>query len=185
MTSSAKRFLPAGRQHQGGLTLVETMATLAVAAVLLTAAVPPMQDFITRNRMSTEVNNFVASMYLARSEAVKRLQDVMICAGDETTGCSGSTDWESGWIVFADIDNSNSYTTGDPVLQQNTALPNRFRIIGGSHTMATFKPTGQTAGSNGTFKFCDTGDIAKTRKVVLSNEGRVRIEQLSTTGCSS
>jgi type IV fimbrial biogenesis protein FimT len=172
--------------RQLGLTLVETMATLAVAAILLTAAVPPMQDFITRNRMSAEVNTFVASTYLARSEAVKRLQNVFLCSSDSSlSGCSDSKDWESGWIVFVDNDNSGGFSTGDTILQRNAPLPGRFKIQG-NQTFFAYDATGKLVNplTNGHNEFCDTGKVANTREVYWSNEGRVRVDQLSSTGCS-
>lgn len=172
------------RPRQRGLTLVETMATLAVAAILLTTAVPSLQDFLTRNRMSTEVNTFMASLYLARSEAVKRLQNVKVCPTTDYSTCSG-TDWEPGWMVFLDINDDGVVNGSDAVLQQNPALPARFRIIGDiGRPYAEFQPTGQAGGFNNTFEFCDTGKVAKTRKVYLSDEGRIRVEKLTTTGCA-
>lgn len=185
MASDAIFSLP--RRRHGGLTLVETMITLAVASILLTAAVPPMQDFITRNRMSTEVNAFMAALYLARSEAVKRVQNVKICpANADFSACTGSTDWEGGWMVFVDAADDGVVISGiDTVLEQNPALPARFQIIGGiGRAAAIFRPDGQAAGSNNTFTFCDTGNVANTRKVILSNEGRIRVVQLTAAGCS-
>ena len=66
--SEIPRFTQKHRHE--GFTLLEVLTSLTVASILLTAAVPAMQDFIIRNRMSTEVNTFLASMYLARSESV-------------------------------------------------------------------------------------------------------------------
>jgi type IV fimbrial biogenesis protein FimT len=167
-------------RHEG-FTLLEVLTSLAVASILLTAAVPAMQDFIIRNRMSTEVNTFVASLYLARSEAVKRLRDVSLCPVESDGDCdSTSQDWEQGWKVYY-IDPA---TSSEVVLQQTPALPSRFRIIGNRSGFG-YDPTGQLAGAgmNGTYLFCDTGGIAQARKVIVSNEGRVRT-QVSTTGCS-
>ena len=103
------------RNHRGrGFTLMETLITLAVASIILTAAVPAMQDFVVRNRMSTEVNTFIASLYLARNEAVKRSQDVKICPTTDNKNCSGGNIWGGvdssgtpiGWMVFQDINNN-------------------------------------------------------------------------------
>ena len=163
---------------QGGITLVETMTTLAIASILLTAAIPPMQDFVIRTRMSVEVNNFVASLYLARSEAVKRLQNVSLCPVDHYGNCdAGTENWEKGWKVFY----TDSVSGTVVVLQQNPALPDRFTIIGNQNNFS-YSPTGQLTGNNGTYTFCDTGNVAQARDVVVSPEGRVRT-QLSTTGC--
>lgn len=173
--------------QQAGLTLTETMITLAVASILLTAAVPPMQDFITRNRMSTEVNTFIASLHLARSEAVKRMQNIKVCpANPDFTACSGSTDWEGGWMVFLDVNNDNSVTSGsDVVLQQSTSLPDRFKITGNQDSFA-YNSVGQlySPGTNGHYDFCDTGNVAQGRRVTVSREGRVMVTQLTTADCS-
>jgi len=167
-------------RHEG-FTLLEVLTSLAVASILLTAAVPAMQDFIIRNRMSTEVNTFVASLYLARSEAVKRLRNVSLCPVKSDGDCdSSSQDWEQGWKVYYTDPASGS----EVVLQQNPALPSRFRIIG-NQSGFDYDPTGQLAipTTAGTYIFCDTGGIAQARNVVVSGEGRVRT-QLNTTACS-
>lgn len=166
---------------QRGLTLVEVMITLTIAAILLTWAVPSLQDFIVRNRMSTEVNNFVASLYVARSEAVKQLRNVRLCPS--TDGDSCTTNWHQGWMVYAEVNGNNTFDAGtDQIIQQNSALPSRFQISSG-RSVIVFQPNGQSGGSPDTFIFCDTGGVANIRKVVLSNEGRVRTEALSTSVC--
>jgi len=166
------------RRRQHGFTLVEAMITLAIAAILFAWAVPSLNDFIVRNRMSTEVNYFVASLYLARSESVKRLQDVALCPTPNGTVCAASTDWHQGWMVFTDTNSNDAFENGaDRLLQHNPVLPTRFQITSGRAVIA-FQPNGQSGGSNDTFCFRDTGNVARTRRVTLSNDGRVRTEQL-------
>ncbi len=171
-------------QRQRGFTLVEAMIALAVAAIILAWAVPSLQDFITRNRMSTEVNYFTASLYFARSEAVKRLQNTVICPTTNGSSCSGTSNWHAGWMVFSDTNGNNTVDTaaGETVLQQNPALPSRFQATG-ARNVIVFQPNGQSAGSNDTFIFCDSGSVAESRSIVLSNEGRVRSNKLGIFGC--
>jgi len=152
-----------------GFTLLEVLTSLAIASILVTAAVPAMQDFIIRNRMSTEVNTFVASLYLARSESVKRLQDVSLCPTTTGTSCDNVKEWSEGWMVYADVDNNNSYSAGDVVIQQNPKLPNRF-ANSGKTTYITFNPRGSS--NAGSFSFTDTGGIADPRCITLSSAGR-------------
>lgn len=156
--------------RQRGLTLIEAMITLAVAAILLTLAVPSLQDFIIRNRMSTEVNNFIAALYVARSEAVKRLRDVSLCPTTTGTSCAASTDWAQGWMVYADIDNSNDFSPGDVVIQQNSKMP--FNNIG-NITFVTFNSRGSS--NAGSFSFTDTNGVANPRCVTLSSTGRLYV----------
>ena len=56
-----------------GFTLIELMITLAVAAILITAALPSFNEFIKNNRLTTQANNFIATLNLARSEAPARI----------------------------------------------------------------------------------------------------------------
>lgn len=169
---------------QRGLTLVEAMVTLAIAAILLTWAVPSLQDFTVRNRMSTEVNNLVATLYIARSESVKRLEKVKVCpANSDFSGCSG-INWEKGWMIFTDSNNDNVINDTETLIQEYPSLPSRFKIQGSAdRPYIVFQPNGRSTGYTNTFKFCDNGRVAHDRNVLLSNEGRVRTEVLTTSGC--
>lgn len=54
------------------------MLTIVVGAVLLTVGVPSMQALIRNNRLTTQTNEFVTALQLARSEAAKRNARVAI-----------------------------------------------------------------------------------------------------------
>lgn len=55
-----------------GLTLIELMVTLLVAAILVTLGLPALADFIRDNRMASQATQVVALVHIARSEAVQR-----------------------------------------------------------------------------------------------------------------
>jgi type IV fimbrial biogenesis protein FimT len=80
-----------------GFTLIELLVTLAVAAILLTVAVPNFQMFVLNNRMASQANDLITALNMARSEAVKRAASVTVCASSNSTSCTGT--WEQGWIV--------------------------------------------------------------------------------------
>jgi len=88
--------------RQGGYTLIELLTTVAVAAVVTTAAVPGLRSFVQNNRIAAQTNELVASLVLARSEAVTRGVATTVCASSDGASCSGSTNWTGGWLVFAD-----------------------------------------------------------------------------------
>ncbi len=69
-----------------GLTLVETMVTVAVAATLLGAAVPHFQDTQARHRLDSAVAQLETDLVLARSEAVMRNESVHVAFGYDVTG---------------------------------------------------------------------------------------------------
>ena len=57
-----------------GTTLVELLTTLTIVAVLATVAVPNLHTFQLNSRRAAVVNGFLHSLFLARSEAIKRGQ---------------------------------------------------------------------------------------------------------------
>ncbi|MBT8132050.1 MAG: GspH/FimT family pseudopilin [Gammaproteobacteria bacterium] len=93
-----------------GFTLIEMIITLLVAAIILTLGIPSFQNSIRNNAMTASTNSMIASLQLARSEAIKRRLPVSVCTAPDfaavDVSCDNSADWQQGWIVFAD-DNGN------------------------------------------------------------------------------
>lgn len=58
--------------RQSGFTILELMIGLVVAAILLTLAVPAMQETFKRNAIAGQNNEIVALIHLARNEAIRR-----------------------------------------------------------------------------------------------------------------
>lgn len=90
---------------QQGLTLVELAVTLAVAIVVLAVGIPVFSTMLANNRAAADTNALVTALQVARSEAVKRGQQVKVCAGNGTnsvptpTACSDTNDWAKGLVV--------------------------------------------------------------------------------------
>ena len=93
-------MIPATRPADG-FTLVELMVTLSVMAVLASIALPSFQGTIRLNRVSTENNEFIAALNLARSEAIKARSISEMCASADGVTCG--TDWSLGWMVWSDL----------------------------------------------------------------------------------
>jgi type IV fimbrial biogenesis protein FimT len=148
---------------------VEIIINLAAAGILLSAAVPPFQDFFIRNEMSTEVNTFLAALHFARSESVKRRQDLSLCHSAPGDACDASKDWSQGSIVYADLDNDDKYGSGDVVISQNPALPSRLKNTAKT-THITFNSRGRS--NAGSFSFADAGGVADSRCKTVSSTDR-------------
>ena len=85
-----------------GFTLIELLVTLAIAVILTMVAVPGFRSIIQNNRASTQANELLTALTLARSEAIKRAANVSICSSANQATCAASTDWSTGWIIFTD-----------------------------------------------------------------------------------
>lgn len=101
---SAKKICrSAGLKH--GLTLIELMVTIAVIGVILVFAVPNFTNFVAKRRVAGIVNQFAASVQLAKSEAQTVGRNVSLCAANaDGTSCKGGTDWSSGWLLYVQGD---------------------------------------------------------------------------------
>jgi type IV fimbrial biogenesis protein FimT len=99
--------------REKGFTLIELLITLTVVTVLLATAVPYMGNFAKNNRLITQTNDLVLAIQLARSEAVKRGINTVICPSTDQSSCSGNAaDWQTGWLVFSDTNLNGSLEPG-------------------------------------------------------------------------
>mgnify|MGYP000562430767 CR=1 FL=1 len=97
--------LRTGQLLQQGFTLVELMVVLAIVAILLLVATPNYDSLIIGSKVDKARYALASSLAFARTEAVKRGDDVTVCRGSSGT-CgtgTGATSWNNnGWKVIAE-----------------------------------------------------------------------------------
>ena len=87
------------RRSARGFTLVEAMVVVAILAVVVGIGAPEFSRFIADQRVRGIATDLVASLLVARSEAIKRNADVTLARS--------ASGWSSGWTVASggtDID---------------------------------------------------------------------------------
>ena len=98
------------------------MVVLSIMAVLIALAAPSFAMTIESWRVRDAAESLRSSLMLARSEAIKRGGWIAIQKlPNNTNGCTSATgnrDWDCGWIVCHDINNSGTCTSAEPVLQR-------------------------------------------------------------------
>lgn len=162
-----------------GFTLIELLVTLSIAAILLTVAVPNFITFVQNNRLATQANDLVTMLNYTRSEAVKRNQRITVCSRATDTSCAGSTTWDSGLLVFVDINSDGVVDGGEDVLQVRQGLEGGNTLRTEGLNRVTYRSNGFSSGFMGTFRLCDTRGTASARAIVVSPQGRVRTGPLS------
>jgi len=120
---------------QAGFTMVELLVVIVIAAILASLAGPSFSDFINRTRLESTSSQLFADINRARSEAIKRGVEVLVCARQTDTACaSGSSNWHGGWLVCVDADRDaqcDPATASDPnPLSVHAALPDVLTLTG-------------------------------------------------------
>jgi len=132
-----------------GFTLVELLIAIVVVTILLAAGAPAFKDFIKNNRVTSLINGHVSVIQLARSEALKRGTNMVVCASDNQTSCSGKDTWADGWILFSDLNLNNAPDVGtgacleteDCIVKKRTGLPEGTTLTTDADFVC-FLPTG-------------------------------------------
>lgn len=159
-----------------GFTLLELIVTMTVAAIVMVLAVPAFDTLIARNTKAAIINSLRSSIYIGRSEAIKRNQSVTICPTENNLDCSA--DWNRGWMVFIDADRDGQMTGGSTDLIRTETPP-----VGTPQITWTFKANylqftpsgglraklGDSVEPSGQFDIIDADNAEKTSMIVARN----------------
>ncbi len=174
-----------GKARHRGFTAIELMVVIAITAVLAGLALPAFGPIIERWRVRSAAESAERSLYVARSEAIKRGTNITLIRKTSGPGCtsSGNTDWSCGWAVFRDVNNNNAQacdasTTPNECSIQEVDLPpsvsftipsnagylivDRWGVLQGSAVAAEITAKGRDV------------SYASSSKLCLSNTGRAR-----------
>lgn len=169
-----------------GFTLIELVVTMAIAAILATVAVPSFIQFRRNSQLTSVTNSLVGALTAARAEAMKRGKNTFVVPA----GSGGAATWTSGWIVFVDIDRSQTYNSAqDFTVLTQEALPG-FISVSASGTAAESSPylmfdssgfprSKDASFSNSTITISRTdvsssAQTGETRRIMISQTGRIR-----------
>jgi type IV fimbrial biogenesis protein FimT len=189
-TTLRNRCAPRPSGHERGLTLVEMLVALTIAAILASTAVPSFLWSLSSYRVSGQVNGWIGDLQYARAEAIKRGQTVTLCISTNGTSCAtGTTSWQSGWIVFADADGDATVDAGEVVLRTQAALTGGSTFSASNNVRAvTFNRDGFAIGlPAGTVTLTlhdSTNTSGLTRCVAVTTVGRTSVQKAGAGNCS-
>lgn len=100
-----------------GFTIIELVIILAIVAIVTAIAVPAYQGFIASSQVVNDIHKLKESVDISKSEAITLGTNVILCPSNNlnTTDptCSGTNNWNSGWIIMVPANNNCSATSGN------------------------------------------------------------------------
>jgi type IV fimbrial biogenesis protein FimT len=163
-----------------GITLVELLVVITIIGIFLSVAVPQFSSFLVSMRLTSQVNELVADIRYARSEAGARGRRVVICpTNDGGTSCSTvEADWEKGRVIFVDANLDGDIQSTETNLKLVGSLSNGSSVtLSGFNTVALgFNPyggllQGNALGGSGAIQICSASST-NGRQVRVDATGR-------------
>lgn len=162
-----------------GVTLLELLVTLTIAAILVAVGAPSFSSMLGKYRVGSEQSGLLSDLVLAREEAKNSASPVSVCASNNGSSCTTSA-WREGHIVFRDGGTAGSVDAGDAVLRMTEAAKAGITIVTTVNTTNAaysgkylqFDGEGKLAGSNA-LKFTTCLKGQKPQQIVVRLNGHV------------
>jgi type IV fimbrial biogenesis protein FimT len=158
------------------------MIVVVIAAIFISVVAPTFQSTIERNKRLSALEDVLAMLAAARSEAISMAAPVAVCPSTNQATCSG-TEWAAGHLIFID-DGAGSGTALDRNLNGDEEL---LRVGGASGSGITVRTAnfGDAGGilfdadglaeERGTLVVCDGNGASYASAVVLNRSGQARL----------
>ena len=161
-----------------GITLVEILTTLAVAATLTGLAVVPMADLISRHRSAAAMNQMIGAVAFTRNAAITHRTTATLCPGANNQ-CGTRNHWHEGAMTFADANHDGRRGRDEAVLRAYPAMAEGARMYWRSFRNRSYlqiTARGLTNWQNGHLLYCPPdGDVRYARQVIINAQGRARV----------
>lgn len=173
-------------RKEKGFTLVELIVVLGISALMLSMAVPSMGTFLSKSRQAGTINDFIASVRMARSTAIEANTDVTICPSADGLNCE-NVDWHEGWIVFKDLDNNQVVDENDTIVRIYDRVDGIDIRPSRTEGFLHYRPNGRIVhqhvnGSAGDFTVCDNRGTDYAKVMILDLAGRPILTRTLTDG---
>ncbi len=163
------------KNKQAGVTMMELMIVVAIAAILAAIALPAFDNFVKNTKQSSTVSQLVSDLGRAKSEAIKRNTRTLLCVRNTAgTDCGTSSNWANGWLICytnaAGSCDTTSPNGNNPVVVHG-ALDSNLSVTGPTNPVQ-FRPNG-TAGAAATLTLTGSWNGVMTKTVSVSVTGNI------------
>lgn len=168
-----------------GITLVELVVTLAIAAIIAAIAAPNMTEFVRRGRVVTGANELISALQTARMNAISNRATVTVCPSADGATCAGAMGTR--WIVRS-TKNGASTVVRQVTIANNLLLTASPNLAGAANTF-TFSPNGFSAvgaRTSGTLSVCGSDLSGQNAVDVSASVGRISsARRVATAACTA
>jgi len=173
-------------RKENGFSLIELIACLAIAAVLIGVGVPSYGSFISNSRIDNIETVMSSSFHRALAEAKKERKRVVVCARKSDEECG--KDWGNGLLLYVDENDSGVRYKLDaseeviliepPVSGEDLNIRVTTRVSGSTSTALTahmsIEP--RTRSDSATIVICDKRGIDHARSFSLLTSGLTNVD---------
>lgn len=185
----------ASRASNAGFTVIELLITVTILGIILAVGLPNLRDFLVRNQVAAIATEFTNDVSRTRTEAISRNSCVSMCTSNNTqnaltggtpTCTTTDSNWQAGWIIFANPTCSASITapnsTDRPLITVRAAGATDFVLepVSGSLQRITFDAKGLViiAQTNLALKHTTEATTSPNyRSLCISSAGRVNVKK--------
>lgn len=156
------------KSKSSGFGLLSLLIALLVTIIISFSAIISYRSFIQHHRLSAIANTLVSALSYARTQAIVSGDDMHFCPESGDSHCGKN--WQKGWVVL-------NASTGD-ILRYYPSVSNQlfFKGVLGFDTDIIWRPSGLTAGMQGSFWICGASSHnIGALQITLLRTGRLRI----------
>ncbi|MBT4837633.1 MAG: prepilin-type N-terminal cleavage/methylation domain-containing protein [Methylococcales bacterium] len=170
--------------RQPGFSLIELLVTMSIITTTASMSVSPLNHLYQQSKIDTAVDSFSHSLQLARSEAIKNRQKIIMCPLSKSFGnsCANNSIWNHGWLIYIDSNSNKKLDDKDIILKRVHLSANINITSSASRKRVIYRSIGMSPGSNTTVTFCDPQANISPSAVILSNTGRPRFSKTKPSG---
>lgn len=163
---------------QSAFTLIETLVTLGILSVVAMVTTVSFVKILPDMRIRNVSRDIQSTMLYAKSESIKRGENVTVLFNSVTPGYS----------IFLDMDSDKSIDPGETLLFNSTTFPDNISFdpdnggdgitFPGNALVFTFRGLPENPGSIGIRATNLAGNITRKRNFTVSIAGRIEIDSL-------
>jgi len=157
------------------MTLIELLIVVAIISITIAIATPSMSTFLTRNRITVQLNSLAMAIKMARESAIMLNKVVTLCRSENFDQCGGK--WHQGMMLFIDQNKDHKFNNSDTLISNFSAFPDGDVIFWRSFQNRQYiqmSPRGTTRNQNGTFTYCPKEGLGHARGIIINAAGRHR-----------